>query len=222
MTDELDEVGKASARLLDAIHALKSTDIVSQREFAVIVSAMRFVGMDKVADAVENLASRYSPIIDAVLHENMRRVEEELKRTQVNTAEMLKIILDSRDEPHDALTSVDEVNPKQIEIPTWYRVDGRAVRRGSLEPSHPESTYGFVKRLGIDPADYGISSTEPHDVLFDGSAKILFGLEAQGHVPKIEAMLRDGRDWPFIGRAIGWDGDTARQYYERYLKERRP
>jgi hypothetical protein len=46
---------------------------------------------------------------------------------------------------------------------------------------------------------------------------ILFGLEAQGHIPTVEAALADGADWNEIGRRIGWDGETARTYYERHL-----
>lgn len=46
---------------------------------------------------------------------------------------------------------------------------------------------------------------------------IAFGLEAQGHIPAVEAALAEGADWQEIGRRIGWDGDTAKTYYERHL-----
>lgn len=46
---------------------------------------------------------------------------------------------------------------------------------------------------------------------------ILFGLEAQGHIPTVEAALEEGADWKEIGRRIGWDGETARTYYDRHL-----
>ncbi|MCS4089956.1 hypothetical protein [Rhizobium sp. BK176] len=46
---------------------------------------------------------------------------------------------------------------------------------------------------------------------------ILFGLEAQGHIPTVEAALNEGVDWKEIGRRIGWDGETARTYYDRHL-----
>lgn len=49
---------------------------------------------------------------------------------------------------------------------------------------------------------------------------VLFGLEQQGHIPTIENMLREGRDWPFIGRAINWEPSTAKAFYERYLERR--
>ncbi len=43
-----------------------------------------------------------------------------------------------------------------------------------------------------------------------------FGLRAQGHIPTVERMLSEGASWSEIGRAIGWDGDTARDFYERF------
>lgn len=50
-----------------------------------------------------------------------------------------------------------------------------------------------------------------------GSTPIIFGLEAQGHIPTIEAALSEGADWQEIGRRIGWDGETAKSYYERHI-----
>lgn len=55
------------------------------------------------------------------------------------------------------------------------------------------------------------ASPPPPDV------RIVFGLEAQGHIPAVEAALAEGADWQEIGRRIGWDGETARTYYERHL-----
>lgn len=48
-------------------------------------------------------------------------------------------------------------------------------------------------------------------------APFAFGLEAQGHIQTVETMLDNGSDWKAIGNAIGWDGATAEQYYQRYL-----
>lgn len=48
-------------------------------------------------------------------------------------------------------------------------------------------------------------------------APIAFGLEAQGHIPAVEAALAEGADWQEIGRRVGWDGETAKAYYERHL-----
>lgn len=50
----------------------------------------------------------------------------------------------------------------------------------------------------------------------DPSVRVVFGLEAQGHIPTVEAMLAEGHTWREIGRSIGWDGETAKQYYERH------
>lgn len=49
------------------------------------------------------------------------------------------------------------------------------------------------------------------------NGRILFGLEAQGHIPTVEEALREGADWQEIGRRIGWHGETAREYYQRHL-----
>ena len=46
---------------------------------------------------------------------------------------------------------------------------------------------------------------------------VVFGLEAQGHIPTIEVALAEGADWKEIGRRINWHGETAKTYYERYL-----
>jgi len=43
--------------------------------------------------------------------------------------------------------------------------------------------------------------------------KIAFGLRAQGHLPTIERMLRDGKTWKEIGAAIGWCPITAERFY---------
>jgi hypothetical protein len=44
---------------------------------------------------------------------------------------------------------------------------------------------------------------------------LVVGLRAQGHLPTIERMLGEGASWSDIGRAIGWHGPTAREWYER-------
>lgn len=49
---------------------------------------------------------------------------------------------------------------------------------------------------------------------------VLFGLEAQGHIPTIEKMLAENKTWDEIGKNIGWMPDTAQEHYERYLKRR--
>ncbi len=41
------------------------------------------------------------------------------------------------------------------------------------------------------------------------------GLRQQGHIPTVERMLKDGATWTEIGKAIGWNGETAKDWYER-------
>jgi hypothetical protein len=56
-----------------------------------------------------------------------------------------------------------------------------------------------------------------------GKQPVAFGLEAQGHLPRIEAMLAESppRSWEEIGKAIGWDPDTACQHYIWHLQDER-
>ncbi len=46
------------------------------------------------------------------------------------------------------------------------------------------------------------------------SAKVRFGLKAQGHIPTIETMLGQGKSWVEIGKAIGWCPETAKRHWE--------
>lgn len=48
---------------------------------------------------------------------------------------------------------------------------------------------------------------------------ILFGLKAQGHIPTIERMLKEGATWKEIGKKIGWCPETAKEDYGRYVKD---
>ena len=54
------------------------------------------------------------------------------------------------------------------------------------------------------------------DILMN--APILFGLKAQGHIPTIERMLKDGATWKEIGKKIGWYPETAKEDYERHIE----
>ena len=47
---------------------------------------------------------------------------------------------------------------------------------------------------------------------------VCIGLEAQGHIPTIEQMLRDGATWSDISLAIGWDAKTAARHYLWYIQ----
>lgn len=51
-------------------------------------------------------------------------------------------------------------------------------------------------------------------------APVLFGLEAQGHIPMIEKMLKEGATWEEIGKEIGWQSTSAEEDYERYVEAR--
>jgi len=76
------------------------------------------------------------------------------------------------------------------------------------------------------------------DRLEEKNLKIAFGLEAQGHIPTIERMIKefnapsdtnpDGEDishslylWDKIAKEIGWDAKTAMAYYIRYLRNKK-
>lgn len=80
--------------------------------------------------------------------------------------------------------------------------------------------------------------------IFEGSInkniKVVFGLEQQGHIPTIEAIIKRWNDsykdqfpdekpinmmyskhvWDEIGRKIGWCSFTAALYYFEYLSEK--
>ena len=50
------------------------------------------------------------------------------------------------------------------------------------------------------------------------NAPVVFGLVAQGHIPTIERLIDEGKQWDEIGSAIGWCPITAREHFERYLR----
>lgn len=49
---------------------------------------------------------------------------------------------------------------------------------------------------------------------------IVFGLQAQGHIPIIEEMLTQAKTWEDIGNVIGWCPKTAEEHYERYAQSK--
>ena len=53
--------------------------------------------------------------------------------------------------------------------------------------------------------------------IFENS-KVVFGLVAQGHIPTIERLIDEGKQWDEIGREIGWCPITAREHFERHLR----
>lgn len=48
---------------------------------------------------------------------------------------------------------------------------------------------------------------------------IKFGLRAQGKLDTVSALVAQGRPWDEIGRVIGWDGATAKEFYERESRD---
>ncbi len=82
------------------------------------------------------------------------------------------------------------------------------LRKLKGNPHHFNTQFGPVLSIGVGNA---FEEATP------SSVPIVFGLEAQGHIPTIEAMLNDGEEWPEIGRRIGWDWKTAKAYYQRFL-----
>lgn len=86
----------------------------------------------------------------------------------------------------------------------WKMLDRRRFLHGHQE-SFKESLRFIFSDISAAP-------------LPDPSVRIAFGLEAQGHIPTVENMLALGCDWQEIGRTIGWDGETAKQYYERHME----
>lgn len=57
-------------------------------------------------------------------------------------------------------------------------------------------------------------------LLAEMNVPVLFGLQAQGHIPKIEEMLSKGLGWQEIGAAIHWDPVTAERHYRLHLEKR--
>ncbi|MBI4596350.1 MAG: DUF5131 family protein, partial [Candidatus Tectomicrobia bacterium] len=47
-----------------------------------------------------------------------------------------------------------------------------------------------------------------------GRQPVLFGLGQEEKLKLVEKMLIEGKSWDEIGKAIGWDGPTAKEHYE--------
>lgn len=83
-----------------------------------------------------------------------------------------------------------------------------------------DGTYKFKSR-NYDLRKLFPPQTKPEEIPAS-ETPIAFGLEAQGHIPAVEAAIAEGADWQEIGRRIGWDGETAKTYYERHLARTSP
>lgn len=59
--------------------------------------------------------------------------------------------------------------PQSVDVPVWFKTpNGGLLRRGALEPSHPESTYRYVRdQLGLEPGDFGISDKVAYDEMHE-------------------------------------------------------
>lgn len=77
---------------------------------------------------------------------------------------------------------------------TLWTLYTHPVHRGPVEPGHGLFTGRLEDKIG--------------------DAKVVFGLEAQGHLPTIQRMLDEGSSWDAIGRAINWDPATAKKHWE--------
>lgn len=44
---------------------------------------------------------------------------------------------------------------------------------------------------------------------------VAFGLRQQGKLEQVHRMRQHGSTWETIGKTIGWEPDTAREFYER-------
>lgn len=54
-----------------------------------------------------------------------------------------------------------------------------------------------------------------------GNKNVRFGLKAQGHLPTIEKMIKNGNTWEEIGKKIGWCPKTAKKHYDRIKQQNR-
>ena len=45
---------------------------------------------------------------------------------------------------------------KDLKVTVWWNNHGNLIRRDSLSSDHPESYYGKIKGMGLNPEEYGI------------------------------------------------------------------
>ena len=75
-------------------------------------------------------------------------------------------------------------------------------------PVAPQSPAG--EQVGASEAVVALDQ-----ILRDCDLQVRIGLRAQGHMPAVEKMLRDGKTWDDIGAAIGWHGPSVREWWSR-------
>lgn len=100
--------------------------------------------------------------------------------------------------------------------------DGHCIRCG-LKPDEdvindqPECPPGFLAPQSPAGEQVGASDAVValDQILRDCDLQVRIGLRAQGHMPAVEKMLRDGKTWDDIGAAIGWHGPSVREWWSR-------
>jgi hypothetical protein len=54
---------------------------------------------------------------------------------------------------------------------------------------------------------------DPHYLTLIGDVPVTLGLSAKKRA-RVAALLAEGRTWPEIGRDVGWEPNTLREFYE--------
>ncbi len=49
--------------------------------------------------------------------------------------------------------------------------------------------------------------------------RLLFGLEAQGHIPTILDLMKRGKTWPEIAKHIGWSTIELKKHWRTYMQK---
>jgi hypothetical protein len=97
------------------------------------------------------------------------------------------------------------------------------VEEGYLMPQTDTEIEKAMAECAANPPEIPAHLDNP--LLFLEGAKIKFGLESQGHIPVIEAMLKElgGSSkyaWEAIGKKIGWCPLSACASYLSYILRR--
>ena len=116
---------------------------------------------------------------------------------------------------NESIESVDRLIARLKTTP-WPGVENLLVNRSARAIKEAEIYLTSVLEA-LQKAKRLLESTD-EEVL--ENAKVVFGLKRQGHIPTIERMLKEGKNWDDIGAAINWCPITAREHYERVIGER--
>jgi len=215
----VDEIGNVQGRQMIALKHIGQTLIKMVMEEAAAAPPL--------APAV-GYQDRVAAAHHALFHDDPTDIAERLARYAEETNEVLQAFGMSREDMHQLVDytcdrppgePAKEIGAALLTLTSLCVIAGydiMACGEADLEKLQRPETIARIRakrstRHGRGPLP-GI----------DPSVRIAFGLEAQGHIPTVEAMLADGLDWPAIGRRIGWHGETAKQYYERHLARAAP